>query len=191
MSPSNAFYKAAGALCIFFVLVFAVAFIANPYYPLQVLAGESSVGTWVSGVLLIVSATVSLTIGIRTGHRHWFLIAAFFSTLALDERFMFHERLKEKIIFSLDHSAKHARWLYELPAITGACIGAVIAYILWKKLQNTARRLLLAATILGTASVTIDVLAAGVVWEESCKLLAELIIACALLRQADHQNHAT
>jgi len=185
MRSRGAYYKAAGALVVFFVLVFSVAIALNPHYPMLVIAGESSVGTWLSGVLLIISATVSLITGMRKGWLPWFLVAAFFSVLALDERFMFHERLKEKIIFSYHHGTVVSRWVYELPVIAGACAGAAIAFLLWRYLHGASRVLLLCAAFLGSASVAIDVLGAGVLWEECFKLLAELLIACVLLREVD------
>ncbi|SKC73642.1 hypothetical protein [Ohtaekwangia koreensis] len=184
MRASASYYKATAFLLAFFVLVFAIAFSFNRYYPVLVIAGESSVGTWMSGVLLTISATISLILGMRHGWRPWFVFAAFFFVLALDERFMFHEHLKEWIIFS-SHTNQTSRWVYELPAIAGGLVGAYIAIILWKNLEGVSRIFLLSATILGTASVTIDVFAAGVLWEECFKLLGELSITCALLRKAD------
>ncbi len=175
-------FVAVALLIAFFVLVFVIAFFSNSHYPLQVIAGESSVGTWMSGVLLVISFTISLILGMCQGRFQWFLIAAFFVVLALDERFMFHEQLKERIIFSFNTTT---RLIYELPVIAGACAGAFITYLLWNNLKGISRILLLFAALLGIASVTIDVLAGGVFWEESFKLLAELLVACALLNKVD------
>jgi len=177
--------KAAGLLCVFFVLVLFIALASNHYYPVLIIAGESSVGTWLSGVLLVVSATVALIIGMRRGWFPWFLIAAFFFVLALDERFMFHERMKEYIIFHVTHNFSRSRLINELPVISAAGVGGVVSFMLWRHLHGRSRVLLLCAAILGTASVAIDVLEAGVLWEECCKLLAELSIACALLGEVD------
>jgi hypothetical protein len=184
MRARASYYKATAFLLAFFILVFAIAFTFNRHYPALVIAGESSVGTWMSGVLLIISATISLILGMRHGWRPWFVLAAFFFVLALDERFMFHERLKEWIIFS-SHTNQTSRWVYELPAIAGALVGVYIAIVLWKYLEGVSRVLLIFAAILGTASVTIDVFAAGVLWEECFKLLGELSITCALLKKID------
>ena len=178
--------KAVGLLCVFFILVFLVALTFNSNYPVLILAGESSVGTWMSGVLLVVSATASMIISMRRGWLPWFFIAAFFFMLALDERFMFHERMKEHIIFNITHNVSRSRLLNELPVIVAACVGVVVAFILWRNLLHGRNRILLfCAAILGTASVTVDVLAAGVLWEECFKLLAELSIACALLGELE------
>jgi hypothetical protein len=181
-SPSP-YYKAIAGLCIFFVSVFAVSLAFNPHYPVLVIAGESSVGTWMSGLLLIMAATLSMAIGIHKGWHPWFFAAAFFLLLALDEHFMFHEQLKEKMIFAFSRTTPMSHWMYELPVIIGACAGTIVAFLLWHYFHNTSRLLLLCAAILGSASVTIDILAAGVLWEECFKLIAELLITCALLRE--------
>ena len=178
--------KAVGLLCVFFVLVFLVALAFDANYPVLIIAGESSIGTWMSGVLLVVSATASMIIGMRRGWLPWFFIAAFFFMLALDERFMFHERMKEHIIFNITHNVSRSRLINELPVIVAACAGVFVAFILWRHLRHRRNRILLfCAAVLGTASVTVDVLAAGVLWEECCKLLAELSIACALLGEVE------
>ena len=149
--------KAVGLLCVFFVLVFLVALAFDPHYPVLILVGESSVGTWMSGVLLVVSATASLIIGMRRAWLPWFFISAFFFVLALDERFMFHERMKEHIIFNITHNVSRSRLLNELPVIVAACAGVFVAFMLWRHLRHRKNRILLfCAAILGTASVTVD-----------------------------------
>lgn len=167
-------------LCSFLVLVLAVSFIYNRHYPVTVLAGEDSVGTWMSGVLLIFIAALCLVISMKQRGYPWILFSTFFILLALDERFMFHEQVKEQIIFSF-HSITLSRWIYELPVIVGACIGACAALLLWHHLPAKGRILLPIVVILGTLSVIIDVMAKGVFWEECFKLLAELLMACILL----------
>ncbi len=181
----RASYKATIVLCAFFVSVFIISLLLNPHYPVLIIAGESSVGTWMSGVLLIMSATISLIIAIRQNSYRWILVTAFFIMLAVDERFMVHEQLKERIIFSFQTAT---RWIYELPVIVGACIGVLVVLFLWKYFDGTSRLLLVCAAMLGTASVITDVLAAGVLWEECFKLVAELLMPCALLRKVDEQR---
>jgi len=179
MSTTRA-YGPVAVLNTFFVFVFALAWLDNPHYPVMIIAGESSVGTWMSGVLLTVAAAACLVISVRQGWWPWLLLAVFFFALAADERFMYHERMKEWIIFHVTHSVK-SRGINELPVMAGAAGGAAIAWIMWQKLAGIGRTLLLAATLLGAISVTMDVLSAGVLWEDSCKLLAELCISNALL----------
>jgi hypothetical protein len=165
-------------LCSFFVVVFSVALSLNPYFPVLVFAGEDSVGTWMSGAILIFIAALCLFISMTRHGYPWILLSLFFLLLALDERFMYHERIKEWIIFS---SGTTSRWVYELPVILGAGIGIFAAFLLWQNVSGKSRGLLVAAVIFGLASVVIDVLAAGILWEECFKLFAELLLACALL----------
>jgi hypothetical protein len=169
------------ALIAFFILVFGVAYQVNPHYPMLIIGGELSVGTWMSGVLLAMSATLCLVISTQRGFFPWLFFFAFFLLLAADERFMFHEALKQRIIFSYDKVP--SRWLYELPAMAGALFGAFMAVILWRSLRAASRPYVVAVVMLGATSVTFDVLAAGMLWEECCKLLAELIMTCILVRE--------
>lgn len=174
---------ATGLVCLFLSIVFVVAFLNNPNYPALVIAGESSVGTWASGMLLVMSATTSLLFGMRRGWFPWSVVAIFFLVLALDERFMLHEHVKGRIIFfyGLDPARQHL--IAELPVIAGAVLGAMVAFILWRQVRRPGRMLLVGAIVLGIASVTIDVLALGVLWEDSFKVFAELMVVCALLME--------
>lgn len=167
-------------LCGFFIIVLATAFFSNPYFPMVVLARENSAGTWMSGTLLTFMASLCLFISMKQRWHPWLLFAIFFMVLALDERFMFHEQIKERIIFSFQEVTL-SRLVYELPVIIGACLGGFISVLLWRQMPSKSRILLAAAVVLGATSVMLDVLGGGVLWEDSCKLLAELLMACALL----------
>ena len=169
-------------LCVLFIFFFVVAITLHPYNPVLILAGESSPGTWLSGVLLTIAATATLITGMRRGWYPWYIAAIFFFILAVDERFMFHEQLKEKIIFSFD-TATTSPWLYELPVILGALAGVALTASLWRHLHMASRILLICAAVFGSISVCIDIVRAGVVWEECFKLLAELALVCSLLRE--------
>lgn len=177
-------YKAIILLSVFFVMVLGVAYWYNPHFPVLVIGGEQSVGTWLSGALLVMMASLSLVISMRQRWYPWLLLAVFFLLLALDERFMFHEQLKEQIIFS-SYADKLPRWLYEIPVIAGAWVGGFMALVLWRNLSLKSRLLLLFAVVMGTASVIIDVLAGGVFWEECLKLVAELLVVCALVMKVE------
>ncbi|MBY0425103.1 MAG: hypothetical protein K2Q22_05655, partial [Cytophagales bacterium] len=168
----------------FFTVVFLVAMIKNPHYPTLVFIGESSVGTWVSGVLLVISGSTTLILGVSHRKQPWWLLSAFFFMLATDERFMFHEQAKEFLVFTLGFRHK---WLVELPVVIGAVFGFLAAYVLWKYLEGINRALLGCAVILGFASVIFDILSLGVLWEESFKLSGELLITCALLKKAESE----
>lgn len=173
-------------LCGFFVVAFALAFIANPHYPAKVISGELSVGTWMSGVLLTFCAATSLIFGMQQRKWQWYLITVFFLLLAADEYFMFHEQLKHRLIFA-DHT--RSRWMYELPVLAGAVAGMFIAFVLWRLLQGRSRWLLVGAVILGTLSAGMDVMTVGVLLEDACKLFGELALACALLLSMEIPAH--
>lgn len=170
-------------LCTFFIVVFVVAFSQSRYYSLLVLSGEDSVGTWMSGALLIFMASMCFFKSIQTQWNPWIFFAVFFLLLALDEHYMFHEKLKEHIIFSSVANSS-SRWIYELPVIVGACIGVFFALIFWRHLTK-GRLLLPLVVILGATSVILDVLAINVLWEDSLKLIAELLMASVLLISLD------
>ena len=169
-------------LCVFVGVVLITAFLANRHFPAYVIAGESSAGTWLSGVLLVFSGATSLILGARSNDWRWLLIAVFFLILAADERFMFHEQLKEHLIFE-DHT--RSRWIYELPVLAGAGGGLAVTFMLWKLVSGHSRYVLLAGAGFGLLSVGMDVLEAGVLLEDIWKLFGELSLACALT------NHAT
>ena len=177
----KAYMQSVVLLVVLFILFFAIAFAWQPHNPVLILAGESSPGTWLSGVLLIMAAATALITGMRKGWFPWYIASLFFFILAADERFMFHERLKEKIIFS-NSSAETSPWLYELPVVFGTCAGIALTILLWRYLRQTSRILLAMAAIAGIISVGFDITGAGVVWEECFKLLAELLLVCALLK---------
>jgi hypothetical protein len=175
-------------LCTFFASVLAVSFMYNRHYPVTVLGGEDSVGTWMSGVLLTFMATLCLFISMKQRWYPWIFFTIFFLLLALDERFMFHERIKERIIFS-SHSFTLSRWIYELPVLVGACLGGCLALLMYRHLPLKGRVLLAVVVLSGTVSVAIDVMAKGVFWEECFKLLAELLMACVLLLTVEDESH--
>jgi hypothetical protein len=176
----RAISKGVWILVTFFILVFTGAFYNNPHFPQLVIVGEASVATWMSGVLLVVSATLCLTMGMQLKDTCWFLMTLFFFILALDERFMFHEQLKEQLIFNFKFKGP-SKILNELPVMLGAVTGLFAVKLLWMRFQATSKMLLLAALTLGMVSVVMDIFSLGVLLEDSSKVLAELCICCALI----------
>ena len=172
--------KAIIAVCLFVVITFLIAFYLNPQYPAGIIAGESSDATWLSSIMLGACAAFSLVISMHRG-RKWVFISVFFALLSLDEHFMFHERIKERIIFNSGGTAP--KLISESPVIVGMIAGLVVAYILWNQLASPGRRFLVAAIILGMASAIIDIFSAGVLVEDSLKVIAELAITCAMLTE--------
>jgi hypothetical protein len=170
-------------VCAFFGIVLSVAWYKNYYFPVYAISGEASAGTWLSGVLLTMCAATSLSLGVSHAEWRWYMITVFFLILAADEHFMFHEQVKESIIFN-DHT--RSRWVYELPVLAGTVLGLLVSLMLWQMLRGSSRYLLLAAVVFGTLSAGMDILAAGVLWEDAFKLLGELAVTCALLIHVRH-----
>jgi hypothetical protein len=165
-----------------FGTILITALLFRPDYPVLVVVGESSVGTWVSGVLLIFSAAFSLIIALQRSNRFWYFITSFFIVLALDERFMFHEQIKEFILFG-HRSQQVSVWVLEMPVLAGAFVGLLVSISLWSFFSKQSRIYLAAAVVSGTISVSMDVLATGALWEELLKLSAELLITFALMNE--------
>lgn len=163
-----------------FILFFAAVLTSQRNFPVLAISGEESPGTWMSGALLLISAGLSISLSFRKAFP-WIFIFLFFAMLAVDERFMLHEQLKEYIIFSL---RTDSRFIYELPVIVGACVGFVAAFTLLKELDFAGKMLLSGAALLGAISVMIDVFEMGVLLEDSAKLIAELLLVIALVRKA-------
>jgi len=181
-------YTGVAILCLFFFLVFAIAFLFSNRSPTMIIGGENSVGSWISGVLLVISATATAIIASKFGWWPWLIFTVFFVLLAVDENFMIHEAIKRQIIFtSFERTNSPGYWRGELPVIFAACNGLVVAWIMWKSIDRNVRWLIVAGVIFGTTSVTIDVISAGVLWEDSFKLISELFIASALVWHV--QNH--
>jgi hypothetical protein len=180
-------YHAIGLLIIFSAIVLGFAFRANQYFPLRAIAGEQSTGTWLSGTLLMIMASLSLVLSMHHRRYPWIILTVFFLILAADEHFMFHEHLKGMIMFS----GATSRWIYELPSIIGAVVGCFISVVVWKTILRTNRFLLLIAVAMGLVSVAIDVVAGSVLWEELLKLGAELILVSLLLLEVSDVKQNT
>jgi hypothetical protein len=174
-------------IILLFFVVLGISFFAHWSYPVKAISGESSAGTWMSCALLIISATITLSIGLQRGWYPWLLISAFFFVLAIDERFMLHEQLKERLIFSLQKENLRA-WIFEMPVIAGAIFGMALSLVIWRQLNHSLRGWLAAAIALGVVSVIFDIFRMGVVPEDLFKLFAELIITCTLLAELSYGN---
>jgi hypothetical protein len=163
----------------FIILFFIVAFSLNSRHPVLVIAGEDSPATWLSGAMLVMAATLSGVIAFREGWFPWILLTVFFFLLAIDERFMIHESLKDRILFS---SGKDTPlWFKELPVIIGAFVGLIVSVVFSLRMDRTGRILLSITVFFGLASVVWDIFSMGVVPEEISKLIAETVVCIALL----------
>jgi hypothetical protein len=176
-------------LCSFFSLVFSIAFCWSSLPAVLIIGGEDSIGSWMSGVLLVISSTLSGVIASKRTWYPWILLSLFFMLLAIDENFMIHEAIKRWIIFSnFETTHEPVYWIGEIPVVIAACFGAVVAWIMWRNADQRFRWLIIAGALSGAASVTIDVLSMGVIWEDSFKLLGELAITSLLTLEFQNKN---
>ncbi len=181
-------YRVSFFVTVFFVAVCAVALAVNSRYPVRALCGEESAGTWLSGAMLIMAAVLSAVAARRRGLNPWFLCALFFAVCAADERFMFHEQLKELLQFRIAPGHPPESIFYELAVIAGALAGGGVALLLWRAAGKSGRVLLAGAVAAGTGSVVIDVLKLGVVWEDGLKLAAELLALLMVTGEVEAQH---
>jgi hypothetical protein len=135
--------------------------------------------------MLIMAVTFSLVLAIQRGSLPWMPVSAFFLILALDERFMFHESLRERLLFAYPGSA----WLSHVPVIAAATAGIWVTMVLWRRFQPIHRTLLLGTLLLGSTSVIFDLLESGVLIEEILKLLAELCLVISFTGEIDLQKN--
>lgn len=177
-------YRIAVILCIFFLLLFGIA-LAFGSSPVAVIAGEKSVGSWMSGVLLIISSTTTVFIALKRGWYPWAVFAMFFMLLAIDENFMIHEAMKRMLVFTrYEATNQPVYWVGEIPVIIAAVAGAGVAWVMSRHVNRDLRWLIATGVLFGSASVIIDVFSIGVLWEDCLKLIAELSVTCALVTEA-------
>lgn len=167
-----------------------VALYYHKRFPINAIAGEDSVLTWLSGVLLAVGAALTMVLGTKTSKFNWFVVTIFFLLLAADERFMFHERVTTKLTHLYHQDLGLTSPLYQMPVFAGACMGIFVSLFLWKQMNGRDRILLSTGVIFGTLSLMFDVFSLGVVWEELLKLVAEFFVIIVLLRQTAAANNS-
>ncbi|HNY29297.1 MAG TPA: hypothetical protein PKO15_00275 [Fibrobacteria bacterium] len=171
---SGSFLRLAPALC--FAAILSVP-LARSSRAVLVVSGEDSLGTWLSQSMLVACGAFSLQLCAIRRTWPWRVWSPAFVALALDERFMFHETIKERIQLLLPTTPPR---LAEAPVVVVALAGAIAARFLWRDLRTSGRALLSLGVVLGTASVGMDVARAGTLPEDVCKLLAELCVTQAL-----------
>lgn len=176
-------------LCSFFFIVFSAALWWSNLPAVLIIGGEDSVGSWMSGVLLVISSTLSAVIASMRRWYPWTLFSIFFMLLAIDENFMIHEAIKRWIIFTnFEKTNEPVYWIGEIPVVLAACFGIAIAWVLWKHTAGNVRWLIVAGGLFGAASVAIDVASSGIIWEDSFKLLGELSITNLLVLEFQNKK---
>jgi len=174
------------------VLAFVAAIVANAWpHAAAEISRERSPLAWLSSTLLVASAAVALAVGLRERERpaFWALAAGLFA-LALDERFMFHERLKALVlrrVFDYDRAAMGI-W-GDLPMALIPLAGAWVLWSLRAELwRRSCRPWILAAFALGAVAIALDIATEAAlvqVAEELLETAAETAMLIALLAVAE------
>lgn len=170
---------------IFFVcIVLGTALYSKHPFAVYALVTESSAGTWVSSMLLVTGATISLIISSLGKKRTlWLILTVMLFSLAADERFMIHEYLKKMILFNIfEGDWKRMGRIDEMPVVLASISGSMLSFWLFRIRQSAVRRVLLAFVVFsGAVSVIFDVFRINPVAEEICKHAAELMLVIWLL----------
>lgn len=174
------------------VLAFVGAIVANawPHAAAEIFRERSPVA-WLSGTLLASCAAVALAIGLRERERpaFWALAAGLFA-LALDERFMLHERLKALILRALFDYDRAAMGVWgNAPMLLVPLAGAAVLWSLRAELWRRAcRPWILAAFALGAVAIALDIVTDArpvQVAEELLEVASETAMLIALLAVAE------
>lgn len=151
----------------------AVAMVLAWPFPLRVLVFENGPTAWAQDALLVASAAVALTKG-------WYALAAGLFTMALDERFMGHEHLKDWLLWNaFDGSLVSMGHWGDLPMLVYPLGGLIFL----RRLAPRSRWYT-AAFALGAAATALDIFleaAAAQYVEEFLELAAEALFFGALI----------
>lgn len=162
------------------------------------LALEDSPFAWLQSGLLVACATVA---GIRAlidapgqssanirARFPWALLSLLLVLAALDERFMFHERIQEFLLFGLLRGDPALRpWTQALMLIY-ALAGIGVTLWLRRAMAEPAWRWCRAAVVLGIAAVALDVAFDSLtiqILEELVEAAAETLFLCGLFMEVD------
>ncbi|HYV43534.1 MAG TPA: hypothetical protein VFA20_01690 [Myxococcaceae bacterium] len=166
--------------------VVAVAVAAGPY-AVQELMREKSPIAWLSTMLLVGSSAVSLVLFMRSrGGAGFGALSAALAVAAMDERFMFHERLKHQLLaraFDYDKAAM-GHW-GDAPMALVPLVGAGLIWLLRGELRGRlVRGVLAVAFAVGVVAIGLDIATEAPVAqavEEVLEVVAETLFLLALL----------
>ncbi len=143
---------------------------------------------WLQSSLLWSAATLALVLAVAEpgGARGWGFVSALLMGAALDERFMGHEWLKDRLLFqAFDGDAARMGLWGDLPMLAYGIGGLVLlAWLRRLAWPRPALRLMVAATAVGCTAVALDLATTSLGWqavEECGEALAEALFGCGLL----------
>jgi hypothetical protein len=121
---------------------------------------------WLQSVALVLAAAGSALIAVISaqvagpGVRIWWLLAAGFAVLAVDERFALHERLRDGVLAPRDVTVPLLPWVAagDFLLLVAGLVGLAILPFVWRALRPDplARRALVVGVVLAAAAVGMD-----------------------------------
>jgi hypothetical protein len=132
------------------------------------IASEQTPMTWLQSVVLVVAGCLSALVALVLRHTgatgrdrwSWWLFAAGFAALALDERFAVHERVRDGYLAPRDISVPFLPWVApgDFLVMTIALAGLAALPLVWSAVRpdRAARTALLVAVGLGLLAVGVD-----------------------------------
>lgn len=163
------------------LFIATLGIIIGPDSALGGLSGEQSIGTWLSELLLAISIGIIICISVQRQRWIWGILALFFLVVAVDERFMIHEQMKQWIILSSHSRLGISSLKKEIAVILGAIIGGGVILCMVVQMSRKNSLFILIAAFWGIVSVVLDIINIWVFYEDASKLLAELFLVLGLL----------
>ena len=178
---------AAGVLVVIATVTTAIVWLNWPWLELAFGVEEAPIA-WLQSIVLAASAVACLAHALTRsrGTLGWSLSALGLFALALDERFMGHERLKEWIWLEIFEGDVKRLWLWgDLPIVVNAAIALTAAFWVARATRSVAAVIwLCAAATFGAIAVAMDLATTSIVvqvWEELIELTAESCFLAAVL----------
>lgn len=187
---------------IFFISAVIAAGVVYAWWPnlAVALALEDSPVAWLQSSLLVACACAA---GFRAmlvpttepvnkprGSLPWVMLSFSLILAALDERFMFHERVQELILFEVLDGNSTFRRLTQMAILVYALVGVGVMLWLRKVMTVPAWRWCGSGIVVGFAAVAMDVAFDSVtlqIFEELLEVVAVTLFLCGLFREAGTQ----
>jgi hypothetical protein len=178
---------AAGVVVVIATVAIAIIWLNWPWLELAVGVEEAPIA-WLQSTVLAGSAVACLAHALTRsrGTLGWSLSAVGLFALALDERFMGHERLKEWIWLEIFDGDVRRLWIWgDLPILVNGAVGLAVAiWIVRQTRDRHATRLIVTAAAIAAAALAMDLASRSLwlqVWEELLELTAESCFLAAVL----------
>ena len=178
---------AAGVVAVIATVTAAIVWLNWPWLELAVGVEQAPIA-WLQSTVLAASAVACLAHAATRsrGTLGWSLAAVGLFTLALDERFMGHERLKEWIWLEIFDGDADRLWIWgDAPMLVNGAIAAAAAVWIARETRSVIAVIWLGiAATFGAIAVAMDLATTSIVvqvWEELIELTAESCFLVAVL----------